>query len=336
MKIENLKSKIAAILIPHNESSDELRKDEVDTLDEATIIAEALGRLGFSPVFISCSSNLKDLAKKLNKLQPVFCFNLIEHLDGVGSLQHLVPSLLDSLKIPYSGAQTSGLLLTTDKVLSKRFLRHLGLATPDFFADGDFFYNSFSPHKFIIKPRTEDASIGIDDSAIVFVKTLEELGTLVLQAEKKLDCRCFAEKFIEGREFNISVLQNGKLFEVLPPAELVFQNYHSEKPKIVGYAAKWDEDSFEYKNVNRKQDFEASDLPILDKITSMAIECGTLFDLKGYYRVDFRTCEDKAYIIDINANPGLGKDTGFVAAAEKAGLCFDKMIERIVSSALLK
>ena len=56
----------------------------------------------------------------------------------------------------------------------------------------------------------------------------------------------FAEEFIEGREFNLSVL--GEPPQVLPPAEIDFSTFPAGKPRIVGHVAKWDEASFEYHN----------------------------------------------------------------------------------------
>src|SRR5690606_11631688 len=106
----------------------------------------------------------------------------------------------------------------------------------------------FQPGQYILKAIGEHASLGLDDSAVVQVATATELrNKLILQTER-LKKPCFAEQFIAGREFNLSLLATmmSPLPEVLPPAEIDFSDFPADKPRIVGSAAKWDEGTFEY------------------------------------------------------------------------------------------
>jgi len=96
------------------------------------------------------------------------------------------------------------------------------------------------------------------------------------------------KNFIDGREFNISVLTGKDGPEVLPPAEIVFVNYDANRPKIIDFKAKWEMDSFEY--INTVREFPGNNITNnCIKSERSCLSCWHLFDLKGYARVDVRT-----------------------------------------------
>jgi D-alanine-D-alanine ligase len=139
------------------------------------------------------------------------------------------------------------------------------------------------------------------------------------------------QDFIEGREFNISVLADKSGPEVLPPAEIVFRNFPDTMPRIVDFKAKWVMDAFEFENTIRE--FPGSNLsPVLaDGLRETASRCWHLFGLKGYARVDVRIDDNEnIYVIEINANPCISPDGGFVAATKQAGYDLKDVLRRII------
>jgi D-alanine-D-alanine ligase len=121
---------------------------------------------------------------------------------------------------------------------------------------------------------------------------------------------------------------------VLPPAEMCFINYPESKPKILGYKAKWKENSFEYKNTTRSFNFDAQDFRLLEDLKIIAYKCWQVFGLRGYARVDVRVgYENIPEVIEINANPCIAPDSGFIAACKKAGLSETEIIKRIIEDA---
>ena len=150
----------------------------------------------------------------------------------------------------------------------------------------------------------------------------------------ELDSRdFFVEEFIEGREFNLSILAGESGSQVLPPAEIIFTNYPEGKPKVVGFSAKWKEDSFEYKNTSRTFTFSKTDEPLLHSLREIAQKCWHIFDLSGYARVDFRVdSQNQPYVLEVNANPCISPDSGFFAACNEAGVPFREAVRRIVNN----
>jgi ribosomal protein S18 acetylase RimI-like enzyme len=187
----------------------------------------------------------------------------------------------------------------------------------------------------IVKAIHEHASVGMDDAAIVTCRDGRDLAECLRAAESRLGKPCFAEQFIDGREFNLSVLAGPDGPQVLPPAEIDFTAFPPAKPRIVGYSAKWHADTFEFLNTPRRFDFPPSDAGLLARLTEVAVRCWSLFDLRGYVRVDFRV--DRAgcpFVLEVNTNPCISPDAGFAAALERAGITYAAAVQRIVEDAV--
>jgi len=147
----------------------------------------------------------------------------------------------------------------------------------------------------------------------------------------------FIEEFIDGREFNISILAGKNGPQVMPPAEIRFLDYPANKPKVVGYTAKWKEDSFEYIHTQRTFEYNDNDTPLLKKLETICLQTWNTLGLRGYVRVDFRIDPDgNPLILEVNTNPCISPDSGFVAACKHAGLSNAQMIERIIEDAFRK
>jgi D-alanine-D-alanine ligase len=141
----------------------------------------------------------------------------------------------------------------------------------------------------------------------------------------------FAEEYIDGREFNVSMTGPSGHGKVLAIAEMLFKDWPLDELKIVGYKAKWDENSSEYKNTVRTFDFPESDKPLLEKIGQISTSCWNLFPgLRGYVRIDLRVKDKIPYVLEINANPCISRDAGFIAAAHYAGMSDEQVIRNII------
>ena len=308
--------------------------DHRDVLEQVRAVGEVLGALGYTPVELGLTVDLSAIEKALKTLGPAFAFNLVESLAGSGRLIHLVPAVLEFYGISYTGAPADALYQTSNKAVSKRLLEGSRLPTPEAFFQEDGLNGSI-PRKgdsYIIKSVWEHASIGIEDDSVVAVHDREQLYQAMAVRRKALGGSCFAERYIQGREFNLSLLTSPEGPVLLPPAEIRFDHYPPEKRKIVGYRAKWDTDSFEYHHTPRSFEFPPEDGPLLKRMGELAVKCWNLFGIRGYARVDFRVDqENRPWILEVNANPCLSPDAGFAAAASRAGLSFRDVIERIVA-----
>lgn len=315
------------------------RPDCLDTLDQAGLIEDSLVPKGhkLQRFALKDRTSFMPLLNGISEFAPDVVFNLVESIYGKEELHPSMAGLLEILNIHYTGSPLAALASTTDKAVTKAVLAAAGLPTAP--------WNVFTGHAaaperelfpgpWIVKPACADASIGIDDDAVVtdFAALLPKAAQISAKFGKTL-----IERFIDGREFNISVLEkpgSSGTAEVMPPAEMEFANWPEGKPRIVNYKAKWDEAAFEYENTVRSFPSADENTPI-NKMKRVALACWDLFGLRGYARVDMRLdAGGGIYIMEINANPCIAPWSGFMAASKQGGYEPGEVIQRIVLSAL--
>ncbi|MFO7911938.1 MAG: D-alanine--D-alanine ligase [Desulfotignum sp.] len=186
----------------------------------------------------------------------------------------------------------------------------------------------------IIKSVWEHGSLGLETEHLV-TGTAKTVTRLLKERAPGLGGACFAEQFISGREFNLSLLAGRSGVTVLPPAEILFTDTPADRPAMVGFRAKWQEDSEEYRNTPRRFDFTPGDTPLLRELEALARRCWHLFHLAGYARVDFRVDTDgRPFVLEVNTNPCLSPDAGFAAALDRAGISYTHAISQIVTNQL--
>lgn len=299
--------------------------DELDVLEQAEYIGENLNKLGIETYTKGITSDFMNEVAVLAGEKPDFVFNLVESIDNKGELCYFVPALLNMYSIPYSGNPLEALFITTSKALTGKILREQGISSPSSYFPSQHEMLK-SGNMYIIKPVWEDGSLGITGDS-VFTYNAEYEARL----KEFDDSHWIIQDFIDGREFNISVIAGKTGPEVMPPAEMVFHNFREDMPKIVDFKAKWVADSFEYENTIRE--FPGKNLnPVLsERIREMALKCWQVFGLKGYARVDMRIDKyENPYVIEVNANPCMSPDSGLIAATTEAGLPITVVLQRII------
>ncbi len=318
------------VLILHNTPKGDATIEDHDVLAQRDAVAAALEATGHHVSAFGCTLNLERLVQSLREARPDVVFNLVESLGGTDRLMPLPILLLEALRIPYTGASSTAILATSSKLATKRQLRAAGLPTPTWY-DADEESSAATeawPANWILKPVWEHASVGMEDDAVVTAADQSALRDELRLREKRCGRQLFAERFVEGREFNVSLLAG----EVLPVAEIDFSSFPPGKPRIVGQRAKWEKDSYEYRATPRSFDFSRKDQALLSQLAELSRACWQLFGLTGFARVDFRVnANGRPWILEINVNPCLSPDAGFAAAVAEAGLSYEEAIQRLVS-----
>ncbi len=327
------------IAIVHGRVAASASADEKDVLVQADAVSVALRALGYRTIDVPITLDLEEAAGVLRAQRPLVAFNLAETIGGKGSMIHLAPLLFDSLGIPYTGAPFEAILLTSQKLLAKKILKAAGVDTPPWTPAVDALSAAppFSP-PWIVKSMWEHASAGLEDRSVTATRAALADEISRRSRHERIE-HLFVEGYVEGREFNLALLGGTADGEPqsLPPAEIQFLGYPAGKPKMVGYKAKWDEGSFEYSNTPRRFEFPGEDGGLLQTLISMSRKCWKEFELRGYARVDFRVDDaGRPWVLEINTNPCISPDAGFMAAAGRAGLSMQEVVRRIVAEATRK
>lgn len=318
-----------SVLVLHEELGANARADEADALVQVRQVCEALTQLHWQCTIQATDLDLASTLQQLGDHQPGCVFNLVESLGGRGELIGLVPALLESAGLPFTGSRSTAISLSSHKIFAKRWMRQHDIATPDWQAgpaahdDGNGCW--------IVKSLWEHASLGLDDDAVVHDR--EAADARIRRCTDRFGGQWFAERYIDGREFNISIIEQSGQPRVLPLAEMTFVDYPADKPKIVGYAAKWDPEATEFHATARR--FPKLAESEREALQGVARRCWHLFDLRGYARVDIRLDQHGTpWVLEVNANPCLARDAGFVAAAAEAGMHYRQVIEMILHAAV--
>jgi len=320
------------IIIFHSDVAPDASADELDVLDEANYISKGLIELGHNALVLPFKLNLNDLIKQINEIKPDGVFNLVESIENEGRLIHIAPSLFDHLKIPFYGCSADAIILTSNKLFTKKVLESSAIPTPKYICVSNIKHVEIEKDEnFIFKSVWEHASIGMDENSIRAITNKNEVYEFLKKC-KDYGKQSFAETFIEGREFNVSMLGSYSNPEVLPIAEIKFIDFPNGKPKIIDYKAKWIEDSFEYKHTVRSYDFNKNDAALYDKLKALSLKCWEVFELNGYARVDFRVdAKGNPFVLEINANPCISPDGGFIAATTQMGYYFTEVLTKIMT-----
>lgn len=311
--------------IIYNEPGEGALADELDVLDQVEHIEQHLKALGITVYRKGITGRFMEEIASLSGEKPDFVYNLVESINNKGELNYFIPALLNLYSIPYSGNPLEAMFITSNKTLASKAMKDAGINNPISYLPSQYKQLKYG-RKYIVKPIWEDGSLGITEESVFECKQGFEEKLKVLD-----DSHWFIEEFIDGREFNMSVLAGKNGPEVMPPAEIVFVNYGEKKPRIVDFKAKWEMDSFEYINTVREFPGKNLDKQLETKLKEAARLCWHLFGLKGYARVDARTDkDDNVFVIEINANPCISPDGGFVAATKEGGYSFIEVIQRII------
>lgn len=318
------------VLILHSDIGSDPPPDELDTLIAAHAVRDALMKRGHSVALAAFNVDQDGFERLLKFEEPDIVFNLVEGVGGLGQHAPIAPRMLDEFGAIFTGATALAMALTNDKPLTKRKLRSAGIATPDW-SEPDA-WKGLRETTYIVKSALEDASFCLDDLSVVSGK--ERTKIRAADCYLKHGGRWFAEEFIDGREFNISLLEGRDGPQILPMAEMVFEAWPENRPRIVGYTAKWNESSLEAIRTVRHFGVESDEPLLASKLRRACVRSWELFELTGYARVDFRvTPEGDPLVLEINVNPGIAPDAGFAAAAARAGMSYDEIISRIVEIA---
>lgn len=312
--------------IIYNEPLPGALEDELDVIDQVVHVEQGLKDLGIEVYRKGFSENFMDEIKALVSEKPDFVYNLVESINNKGELNYFVPALLSLNGIPYAGNSHEAIFLTTSKILASRMMKMAGIPNPGCFLPSEI--NELTRgKKYILKPIWEDGSLGITADNVFICESGFET-----KIEGRSDSHWFIEEFIEGREFNMSVFSGPDGPEVLPVAEIVFKDWDDSKPRIIDYNAKWVDGSFEFDNTVRDFPGEKLDAGVTEKLRKVALDCWKLFGLRGYARVDARVdSSNNVYVIEINANPCIQPNGGFMAATRQGGYAFTEVLQRIIN-----
>ncbi|HUW18395.1 MAG TPA: ATP-grasp domain-containing protein [Sedimentisphaerales bacterium] len=291
----------------------------------------ALRNLGYKASVLGAGGDIGTLVSSLKGQRPQIVFNLTEEFSGDRRLDKNIAGLLEMLGIPFTGTGPAGLMLCRDKLLCKQLLSLHRIRVPGFVSlagNRVFRVPKTLRYPLVVKPEFEDGSEGISNASLVGNEA--ELKERVQFVHERWKQPVIAEEYVEGRELYVSILGNSRLV-ALPVRECIF-DVNGEGPQIATYRVKWNKEYREKWNI--KFGFAKLDAPIVKRIWRVCRKVYRLLQMHDYGRIDIRLAPDnKVIIIEANSNPDIAYGEEVAEAAEKAGISYEKLIDRILKLA---
>src|SRR5688572_5840326 len=294
-------------------------------------VVSTLQQLGHEVRALGVQDELHPIRDAVDEFKPDLAFNLLEEFQGNVLFDHNVVSLLELLRVPYTGCNPRGMIISREKSLSKKLLIYHRIRVPAFhvFPTGRKVRRPKQlAFPLFVKSLTDHASLGISQASLV--KDDAELAERVAFVHRRLGSDAIAEQFIEGREIYVGVLGNDRL-TAFPPRELVFDNARDGAPLIATARAKHD---LEYQKRHGIDQRAAKDLPegVAAGLEHLAKRIYRTLELSGYARLDFRLRPDGSlFFLEANPNPEIALGEEFASAAKEAGLDYPELLQRILN-----
>jgi D-alanine-D-alanine ligase len=294
-------------------------------------VISTLRSLGHEVQPLGVHDDLGDIRRASVEWKPHVAFNLLEAFDDVTIFDQNVVSHMELLKLPYTGCNPRGLLLARDKSLSKKLLSYHRIAVPEFEVvriGRPIRRPKRLPYPLIVKSLTQESSVGISQASVV--DSDDKLKERVNFIHQSIGTAALVERYIEGRELYVGILGN-QMLQALPVWELFFSNMPEGARRIATDRVKW---SVKYQQKYGIESGQARDLgdAITEKIQHVCKRAYRALELSGYARIDLRLDDaGNVWVIEANPNPQIARGEDFAASADKVGLGYESLLQRIVN-----
>lgn len=301
-------------------------------IDTAKAVEAALESEGLSSVLIPLRDKVEDFIKAVRQADADIVFNLCEGALGKSIFEMNVAAVLELFGFRFTGSGPLTLGLALNKAGAKDALFANNIPTAPYLVLKKVPSKPAIDLRFplIVKPVQEDASIGIDENAVV--KNMASLKKRVDYVIKNYKQAAIVEEYINGREFNVAVMGNGRP-KALPVSEIDFSGLSENSPKICTYEAKWATDSPVYL---KTPPVCPANIPgeLEQDLFGIAVKAYNVLGCRDYARVDMRMGEDGIpKVLEVNPNPDISPNAGFARSAAAGGLDYSRLIIEIVKMA---
>ncbi len=223
--------------------------------------------------------------------------------------------LLDILGIPYTGSGARASAVAMHKPSAKRLFQTAGLPTPEWFVlrKGETPRTPSFKHPWVVKPASQGSAIGVH-----VVRRASE-WVPALRSAFKLEDEILAERFIEGTEVTVGVLDR----RPLPVIEIV------PKHDFYDFYSKYAKGGSRHLIPARISDGTAQ------AVSELAVAAYGVLGCRHMARVDIMVSKSGApFILEANTLPGLTDVSLFPDAARAAGMGFDELIAELLFLAM--
>lgn len=300
-----------------------------DARNSGRMLYEALRKEGIETFLQELNNHHLETILEKHTPEDTIVFNLCEGLPGIPNSERKVAEIIQGKGFTYTGNVPEVIELSYDKQKTKELLISLGIRVP--------YGTLLSPEEAvnwtlfpaIVKPSLEHCSLTLTEKSVVF--DTDSLREQIKLVNRELNQAAMVEDFIDGREFHVSIWNNGPP-EILPLAEMDFSAFSKTSERLCTYESKFIPGSGHYEKIETLIPAPLDEC-LYKKLENKALATWHGFGCLDYARFDFRLRDDKFYLLDINPNNDISFDTSFALAAGANNYSYGQMAKRIVMMA---
>ncbi|MFA6306087.1 MAG: ATP-grasp domain-containing protein [Candidatus Gracilibacteria bacterium] len=267
---------------------------------------------------------------KIQRANLDFVMNLCEAIYNSPLLKSHSAALFDMLQLPYTGSNPATLALTLDKIKVKKILEYHDIPTPnwDYVESMDDEISDELEYPLIVKPANADNFFGINNHSVVTnEKELKKQLRIIIEEYKR---PALIEEYIEGTEFDVSLIGNEEEVEVLPLIRSTFEKMTKGRWHIYS-SDLWDKKNKSVLDTIKVEKPARISKKLETLISEMALDVYNIFDCHDYGQIEFRVDkEGNPYVIELNPNPPIDKDDFIAISAKLAKYNYDELLEKII------
>jgi D-alanine-D-alanine ligase len=306
------------------------RPSEESVYQTAKEVLTAVTELGYSAFIIALQKSFMNFLQRLKNLNADVLINLCEAFLGHPQLEANVAAAFELLAVPFTGNDSRTLALCLNKWKTKALLKSHGIVTAPAVLVDAADQKIDLPFPNIVKPNTEDASLGIHPASVV--RDEESLRKQVQHVLEIFEEPILVETFIEGREFNVAVMDIEKP-EALPVSEIDFTSLPEGQPPICSYEAKWHTDDILYQATPPVCPAKIDD-DLRTKLQETAVKAFLACECRDYARIDFRVDKKgRVFVLEVNPNPDISLNAGYARALNAAGIDYKIFWKKLLEKA---
>ena len=311
-----------------------LSDQEIYTFKMERDVLAGLRELGHDVQAVGVRDELTPIRQALDGWRPDIVFNLVMHFHGIGIYDAYVVSYLELLRCAYTGCNPRGLILTSDKALSKKILTWHRIPITRFGAVP----RGQKPRlprglrfPLFVKSGAEHSSTGIAQASVV--RDEHALAERVAFIHSQVGTDALVEEYVEGRELYVGVLGNERL-TTFPVWELTFAHLPEGTEPIATAKVKWDL-GYQKRLGVKTGPARNLDPEIERRLIHLSRRIYKALGLSGFARIDFRVTESgEIRVLEANPNPDLSRDEDFAESARDTGVEYPKLLQRILGLGL--
>ncbi|MFO1469579.1 MAG: ATP-grasp domain-containing protein [Turneriella sp.] len=293
-------------------------------------VSEAITRLGHEAILQGVFDNIMPLITTVRRRKPDLVFNLLETFKQERKYEGALAGLFDLLQVPYTGCSAAALTICRNKQYTKQLLSQYEILIPKsvLFPRGKT-NRSVKDLRFpvIVKPLGLEGSDGISQAS--FVEDEKACVERVKTLHETYEVDAIAEEYIEGREIYAGVLGLDKL-TALPLRQRAVHKFSRRPAKFATFHAKWNPE-FRKKWGIKNTFAKGIDEKVESEIENISKTAFRALGLSGFARLYLRlTDKNEVYVIEVNPNPNIANDDEIAYAAQRLGISYDQLIQKLV------